>query len=208
MTTWETCRGRGIALITKSSLAIKSLVIDKPSSFEVAKWRVSLPGKNITLIVIYRPPYSMNHPLTLAMFIDEFTTWIADQLTTDGNILLLQTNRIDTDVDIKIFMATMEALGLQQWVDFGTHHLVNTIDLVFTELASNIEMLRCTPGPFISDHCMVKGEIKYKWDRPTEENIAYQKINKIDTDTFVKDLVLTGVTNDLDPAIMIHVFQH
>ena len=121
---WETHRGGGITLITKSNLTITSLVINKPSSFEAAKWRVSLPGKNITLIVIYRPPYSINHPVTIAMFIYEFTEQIADQLMSDCNILFLgdlnmQTNRIDTDVDIKIFIDTVEALGLQQWVDFG-----------------------------------------------------------------------------------------
>ena len=129
--------------------------------------------------------------MTIAMFIDEFTKWIADQLTSDGNILLLgdfnmHINRIYTDVDIKIFTDTMEALGLQQWVDFGTHHLGNTIDLIFTELASKIEMLTCTPGPFISDHCVVKCEIKYKRDRPTVENKTYCRISKIDTDAFVK----------------------
>ena len=61
------------------------------------------------------------------MFMDEFTAWIADQLTIESNILLLgdfnmQTNKIDTDADIKIFMDTIEALGLQQWVGFWTHH--------------------------------------------------------------------------------------
>ena len=147
------------------------------------------------------------------MFIDEFTTWIADQLMSDGNILLLgvftmQINRIDTDVDIKILNDTMEALGLQQWVDFGTHHLGNITDLIFTELASKIEILSCAPGQFISDQCMVTCEIKYKNDSPTEENITYHRISKLDTDAFIKDLVLTGVTDDLDPAMMIHVFQH
>ena len=57
--------------------------------------------------------------MTIAIFIDEFTKWIADQLTSDNNILLLgdfnmHINRIDTDVDIKIFTDTMEALGIQQ----------------------------------------------------------------------------------------------
>ena len=149
----------------------------------------------------------------MVRFIYEFTIWIANQLMTDGNILLLgdfsmQTNRIDTNVDIKIFMDTMEALGIQQWVDFGTHPLGNIIDLVFTELASNIEMLGCIPGLFIFDHYMVKWEVKYKRDRATEESITYHKINKINTDAFWKGLVLTGVTNDLDLAMMIHVFQH
>ena len=161
----ETWRGEGLALISKSYLTISNLKIDKPNSFEAAKWRVSLLGKSITVIALYRPPYSTTFPATIAMFIDEFTAWIIDRLTTEGNILLLgdfnmQTNKIDTDADIKSFMDTIEALGLQQWVNFGTHHLGNTIDLVFTELASNIEMMRCIPGPFISNHCVVKCEIK------------------------------------------------
>ena len=45
-------------------------------------------------------------------------------------------------------------------------------------------------------------------DRPTEENITYYRISKIDTDAFMKDLLLTGITDDLDPAMMVHVFQH
>ena len=149
------CRVGGLALISKSNLTINNLEIDKPNSFEAAKWKVSLPSKSITLIAMYRLPHSKTFPVTIAMFIDEFTAWIVDQLTTDGNILLLgdfniQTNKIDTDADIKIFMDTMEALGLQQRVDFGTHHLGNTINLVFTELASNIEMLRWTPSYLIT----------------------------------------------------------
>ena len=95
------------------------------------------PRKEHTLIAIYRPPYSKNYPVTIAMLFDEFTAWIVDQLITDGNILLpgdfnMQTNKIYADADIEIFMDTVEAIGLQQWVDSGTH-LGNTIDLVFTE---------------------------------------------------------------------------
>ena len=208
----ETHRGGGLALISKSNLTISNLEIDKPNSFEAAKWRVSLLGKSITVIAVYRPPYSKTFPVTIAMFIDEFTAWIVDQLTTESTILLLgdfnmQTNKIDTNADIKIFMDTIEVLGLQQWVDFGTHHLGNTIDLVFTELASNIEMMKCTPGPFISDNCVVKCEIDYKRNRPMEEYISYQRISKIDIDVFVKDLLWTKITDDLDLATMIDLFQ-
>ena len=140
----EECRGRGLALVSKSSLTISKLEMDKPNSFEAVKWKVSLPGKSITVIAIYRPPYSKAFPVTIPMFMDEFTAWIADQLTTESNILLMgdfnmQTNKIDTNADIKTFMDIIEALGLQQWVDFGTHHLGNTIDLVFNELAQTLK---------------------------------------------------------------------
>ena len=157
-------------------------------------------------------PYSKTFPVTITMFMDEFTAWLLDQLTIESNILLLgdfniQTNKIDTNADIKIFMDTIEALGLQQWVDFGTHHLGNTIDLVFTELASNIQIVKCTPGPFISNHCIVKYEINYKRERPTEEYIRYHKISKMDTDAYVKDLLLTKITDDLELDMMIDGFQ-
>ena len=89
-TNLETHRGGGVALISESNSIITIPEIDKPSTFEAAKWRVSLPGKNITLIVIYRPPYSKNYLVTIAMFIDEFTAWIVDQLATGSNILLLR----------------------------------------------------------------------------------------------------------------------
>ena len=54
----ETHRGGSVALISKSNLTLTTQEIDKLSSFEAAKWRVSLQRKNITLIMIYRPPYS------------------------------------------------------------------------------------------------------------------------------------------------------
>ena len=208
----EEHRGGGLALVSKSSLTISKLEMDKPNSFEAAKWKVSLLGKSITVIAVYRPPYSKAFQVTISMFMDEFTAWIADQLTTESNILLMgdfnmQTNKIDTDADIKTFMDIIEALGLQQWVDFGTHHLGNTIDLVFNELASNIEIVKCTLGPFISDHCIVKCEINYKRDRPIEEYIRYHRISKIDTDAYTKDLLLTKITDDLELDTMIDVFQ-
>ena len=40
-----------------------------------------------------------------------------------------------------------------------------------------------------------------------EEYIRYWKINKIDTDAFVKDLLLAKITDNLDLAMMIDVFQ-
>ena len=102
----ETHRGGGLALIFKSNLTISNLEIKKPNSFEAAKWRVSLLGKSITMIAMFRPPYSKTLPVTIAIFIDEFTAWIVDQITTEGNILLLghfnmQTNKIHTNADIK-----------------------------------------------------------------------------------------------------------
>ena len=53
----------------------------------------------------------------------------------------------------------------------------------------------------------MKCEIKYKRDRPIEEYIRYHRISKIDTDAYMKDLLLTKITDDLELDAMIDVFQ-
>ena len=50
-------------------------------------------------------------------------------------------------------MDIIMALGLEQHVNFPTHKAGNTLDLVMTELGSKLEVTRCSPALFWSDHC-------------------------------------------------------
>ena len=59
------------------------------------------------------------------------------------------------DPEANIIMDTMTTLGLQQHTNFVTHHSGNTLDLIFTEIIMRQRVLKCIPGPFISDHCAV-----------------------------------------------------
>ena len=56
-------------------------------------------------------------------------------------------------------MDTLEAMGLDQNVTFDMHQKGNTLDLVFTEVKSGLQVNRCDPGPFISDHRAVLIEL-------------------------------------------------
>ena len=51
-----------------------------------------------------------------------------------------------------VFMDTLETMGLDQNVTFDMHQKGNTLNLVFTEVKSSLQVNRCDPGPFISDH--------------------------------------------------------
>ena len=51
------------------------------------------------------------------------------------------------------FMDIIMALGLTQHIHLPTHKAGNTLDLVITELGSKLEVTKCSPGPFWSDHC-------------------------------------------------------
>ena len=90
----------------------------------------------MTVVAIYYPPYSMQHPITNTIFIDEITEWLPQVLTNHNNIINagdfnLHVND-ERDTDASIFIDMMEAMGLQQHVTYPTHKSDNILDLVFT----------------------------------------------------------------------------
>ena len=63
------------------------------------------------------------------------------------------------DPEAQIFLDTMEALGLDNHVNFAMHNRGNTLDLVLTEALSSLSMVTCRQGPFLSDHCSIELEV-------------------------------------------------
>ena len=60
------------------------------------------------------------------------------------------------------FLDTIEALGLEQWVDKPTHRSDNILDLVVSEAEGKTKPVRCTTGGFISDHQTVHFTLELK----------------------------------------------
>ena len=115
-------------------------------SFRAGKFKVQVDRCNITLLVIYHPPYSTVNPVTEKMFIDDFTEWICAQLimSEHGNKLLILGDfnihvNDEFDENAGNFMNIIMALGLKQHIHFPTHKAGNTLDLVITELGSKLE---------------------------------------------------------------------
>ena len=88
------------------------------------------------------------------------------------------------DVNTNIFQDTNT--GLDQWVDFPTHRLGNTLDLIFTECRGNITITSCTQGPLWSDHFAVEMSLNIPKSLPTHQELQYHKIRSIDTKLFGK----------------------
>jgi hypothetical protein len=82
----------------------------------------------------------------------------------------------------------MLALGFEQHVDFATHKLGNTLDLVFTETIGPQKVEECSPGPFISDHCVVSLKTKIEKDNMIRKSVKYRKLDKIDMESMMKEL--------------------
>ena len=88
------------------------------------------------------------------MFLDYLTEWLAESLVNDKNIIIMgvfniHINKRGEEEDVTIFMDTIETLGFQQHVNFLTHRMGNTLDLVLTESLEPFKIKTILPGNYI-----------------------------------------------------------
>ena len=177
----KTGKGGGLMLITKPNIEVRELNSGYTKSFEHATWQLMIKNKTITLTGIYHPP--PKEGITNSMFIDELTTYISN-LRTDNqhNIITGDFNmHIDDphDNDAVNFCDTMLAFGLIQHVTKPTHHLGNTLDLIFSEMDSAIKVGKVNLGALVSDHHMVYTSLSVKKPAMKRDKATVRKISAI-----------------------------
>ena len=156
----------GLALISKSHYKVEPINSVKYPSFEHATWKVMVKDKPITITRIYHPPYSTRNKITNAMFLDDFTD-LTTKLMPDhlNNVYIgdfnLHVSKED-DINAAFFNDSIEALGLYQHVTFPTHREGNVLDLVISEINSNINIQTTSQGPFLLDHCAIISTLSVK----------------------------------------------
>ena len=79
-----------------------------------------------------------------------------DKISNYSNIILTGNFNIhvgdEDDAETMAFLDTIEALGLEQWVDEPTHRSDDILGLVISRVEHKTKPVRCTTGGFISDH--------------------------------------------------------
>ena len=161
-------RGGGLALLYKDNMKIKKIEAQHLCMIEYAIWQVSIKNKTINILGIYHPPPKQH--LTNAIFLDELTELLTTRLPNMKNAIILgdfNMHIADTNYyNSKIFLETMEALGLKQHITEHTHQKGNTLDLIFTETTSQIKVSQLNMLNFISDHRLSSATISVKKDVP------------------------------------------
>ena len=159
-------------------------------------------------MAIYHPPYTNKNPITNNMFIDDFTDWLAEEIMLHDNLLILgdfnlHVNDLDNP-NTGIFLDTVTAVGLNQHVNFTTHQLGNILDLVLLEELSQLQILSCKPGVYLSDHCMVEVDISLPKDDLVRKPITYRNIKGMDSEKFIQDAKFDDLLQleNLDELIM------
>ena len=181
-------KGGGIALISKRNLQITKVSSSHRRSFEQATWNVSTKNTTFTIHGIYHLLYSLTNKITNTMFLDNFTEYITETIPDNqtNNLFLgdlsLHVSEGNNDIDSAIFLDTLEAMGLYQHVSFSTHNQGNTLDLVISEVGSNIRVKTTTPGPFISNYHAVISVLTAKRETLKQQTRMVQKLKKVTED--------------------------
>ena len=70
----------GTALLFRDNINVCKFESGSRNAFEFSEYLVCTGSLCIRLVIIYRPPYSTNHPVTVNSFIDEFSEYLESVL--------------------------------------------------------------------------------------------------------------------------------
>ena len=72
----------------RDCLDVMRVKSSEESSLEFAEWLVSTPTVRLRVIVVYRPPYSHAHPVTISTFITEFANFLESVVLVNERLLV------------------------------------------------------------------------------------------------------------------------
>ena len=201
-------KGGRIALVSRDKYKVNALTLAELDRFEAHVWKVEVCKDIIlTIVGVYRPPYSVRNGNMVTKFLDEFIPWMVDMIRNHTKIILMGDFNIhigdEDDAEVMTFLDTIEALGLEQWVDKPTHRSDNILDLVVSGAEGKTKPVRCTTGGVITGHQTIHFTLELKQSIVMrKKEVTYYKLKKIYIDMFALDLAdmdLKG--NDLDSII-------
>ena len=96
-------KGGGTGLLLRENIDMSKIDAGEKTSFEFSEWRLNTNSFRARLSIIYRPPYSNLHPVSLKTFFDDFALYMESIIlapepliiTGDFNIHVNNTNDSD-----------------------------------------------------------------------------------------------------------------
>ena len=202
-------RGGGTALLVKEGINVSNVYSDEKTSFEVSEWLVSFGPTRVRNVVVYRPPYSEDHPITSSVFFHEFAKYLESVVMSSDKLLI--TGDFNFHIDVPTdpnnidFRDLLDAMGLVQHVKQPTHIHGHTLDLMITRQSDDFVAEEPLSERFISDHAAVTCSLRTR--RPVVElkHAEYRKLKSIDSELFAEDIrnsvVYIDPPDDLDKVV-------
>ena len=153
-------RGGGLALIYREGeLEVQMIKEENFAHWQYAFWKITSQKEVFHILAIYHPPANTVSGQTNSTFISDFLETYADLTTTHNNIIVMGDFNIHmeekNDPDVTSFYTDLEIMGLYQHIEFSTHTLGHTLDLVITDKEGTVKIDACSKGDFLSDHVAI-----------------------------------------------------
>ena len=161
-------------------------------SFEYAQIQFKINFFEIDIVVIYRPPYSEQHPISVNVFMEEFGDFVSDVFLNCNRCCFVGDFNLHVnnpfDVDSQSFNDLLNSFCLNQIVTVPTHTSGNTLDLVLVRENSDFEIFNKQSEFHLSDHSFVLFNLSTKRPRLVRKETKFRKLKAIDDSLFQHDL--------------------
>ena len=179
--------GGGVGIMVKSCMVHKHLSCKPFSSFEHTMVEVKLTNSTkLVLITIYRLLFVPPHK-----FLDEFSDFLEMLSVMKENFVMagdINLHLENDDSHVNSLNETFEMFNLQQYVDFPTHNLGHTLDLVVARGDGPCIRNVKPNNVHLSDHFMVTFEIEEQVVKHEERIISFRNFKSTDVDQFMVEV--------------------
>ena len=195
--------GGGVAMIFKSVIKVSpQLSSTGQASFEYMEVIVKCSSQSIRFVLVYRPPPSSENRLTVPLFMREFTVLLEELAVSNHETVILGDLNFYCEsncLDACRFLELMSMFGYKQNVTFPTNGSGHTLDVVFTRQATDKPIVTnvVCHDPKLSDHKAVCFDIVMKKPPFKSQTISLRNIKKINSESFINEIVLPPNIIDL-----------
>ena len=180
-------RGGGVAILTKSHFSTKNCKTFKYQTFEVVVQGVKLFNQvhPITLVTVYRLDESK------PVFIEEFYHFLEILSTNYSNLVICGDFNIHinkpTETFVSDFNEILDTFSLSQSVNYPTHKLGNTLDLIIHDNLVTITNINIEK-PDRSDHYQIFFDINCNIKINSKREITFRNFKHVDLHNFKMDI--------------------
>lgn len=156
------------------------------------------------ITIIYRPPYSSNHPVPMSIFFADFSSFLENIMP---SVLLLIAGDFNIHIDVPgnadsvCFNELLESMRLQQHVNEPTHESGHTLDLIITRqcdsLLADIPVADC----LFSDHFTLVCNLTFDKPPLPRKKISFRKTKVVDINLLCDELSRTPLCTDSSDAL-------
>ena len=154
------------------------------SSFEVSEWLVVFGSVRLHVVIVYRPTYSAEHPVTTSVFFHKFSVYLESLVMCNELLLICGDFNIHMDVpsdaDTIRLKDLLNSMGLVQHVKRPTHIHGQILDLIITRQADDVVNGEPFPERYFSDHAALICKLSVVKPLQTMKHAEYRKLKSID----------------------------